>query len=109
MTDAEHDRALVIDRIAAAIWEEGGLDRRQQYTWNEVRAQAVATTNYAWACEAVAQTLSEARSAVRALMLGSTASKPGALRLALAGEHLSGLQPLLCAEVFDAMLTEVLA
>ena len=104
-TTAEADRAAILDRVAEGIWK--GAKAADPMPWHDFVSLAESTGDH-HALEMIEFTRQGARNAVEALII-STGMRPGSKRMAHAGEHLSGLEPLLCAEIFDAMLTEVLA
>lgn len=104
MSTAEHDRAAILNRVAEAIWnaEPEGF----ALTWANAVVMSQHPAQLALA-HAVAKTRTEARAAIKALMIGVQPRQED-VRLAMAGEHASGIVGGLCIEIFDAMLAEVL-
>jgi|GEM_PF-2513929 len=104
MSAAEHDRAAILNRVAEGIWnaEPEGFS----LTWSRAVVVSQHPSQMALA-HAVAKTRAEARAAVRALMIGVRPRQED-VRLAMAGEHATGVVGGLCIEAFDAMLAEVL-
>lgn len=101
---AQHDRSAILHRVAAAIWSAG--PDAPAMSWPTAIITARHPSQVALA-DAVERTKAEARAAVGALMIG-TASRTEDVRLAMAGEHATGIVGGLCVEAFDAMLTETL-
>lgn len=99
-TTADHERQIVLELVALSIWHTpGGLGKGVCWTDAQHRPELSA---------AVEWTRAAARNAIESLLM-SEAPNAGFRRMALAGEHVSGLEPLICVEVFDAMLTEALS
>jgi len=105
MTTAEHDRAAILDRVAAGIWKASKV--ASPVCWEQAKIEARADTT-PHLTEAVRLTQAEARAAVGALIIGAD-PRAEDVRLCMAGEHATGIVGGLCAEAFDAMLAEVLA
>lgn len=103
MSVAEQDRLVIIDRVAAAIWAAGSEGER---SWRKACLAAQHPNEVALA-DAVEKTRAEARAAIKALMIGVEPRQED-VRLAMAGEHASGIVGGLCVEIFDAMLAELL-
>lgn len=105
MSHAEADRHAILNRVAEAIWHAPEVKPAQ--SWG--RAVMLASTHRdPELTYRVQSTLAEARAAVGALMIGVD-PRTEDVRLAMAGEHASGIVGGLCVEIFDAMLAEVLA
>jgi len=104
MSAAEHDRAAILHRVAEAIWHAPEIKPAQ--SWG--RAVMLASTHRdPELTYRVQSTLAEARAAVGALMIGVD-PRTEDVRLAMAGEHATGIVGGLCVEAFDAMLMEIL-
>lgn len=101
---AQHDRAVILNRVAEAIWNAD--PEVYNLTWGRAVPTSQRHDQVALA-EAVAKTRAAARAAVAALMIG-TSGRTEDVRLAMAGEHATGVVGGLCVEAFDAMLTEIL-
>lgn len=107
MTTAEQERSAVLERVAGAIWAAAWPPGEMPMSWAHATIAAQGRHEVQMA-DMVRSTRDGARAAVAALMIGDN-SRPGDVRMAHAGEHVSGLDPRVCAETFDAMLTEVLS
>lgn len=101
---AQHDRAAILNRVAEAIWHAPEVKPDQ--VWGRALMLASGHCDPALTYR-VESTLAEARAAVAALMIG-TSGRTEDVRLAMAGEHATGIVGGLCVEAFDAMLTEIL-
>ena len=95
---ALHDRAMIIDRVAGAIWS--AEPSPQKTTWAQAKGAPHLRRH-------VETARAQARAAISGLMIGAD-PKHEDVRLAMAGEHASGVVGGLCVEIFDAMLSEVL-
>lgn len=101
---AEHDRFLILERVAAGIWNaapEGSVT-----SWDSA-IELSRDDRQTAVVRAVERTRQQAKGAVEALMVGMNTG-PEAVRLAMAGEHASGVVGGQCIEIWDAMLGEVL-
>lgn len=101
---AQHDRAAILNRVAEGVWsaDPGVYD----LSWGRAVVLAQRHDQLALA-DAVMKTRVAARAAIGALIIG-TAGRTEDVRLAMAGEHATGVVGGLCVEAFDAMLTEIL-
>lgn len=96
---AEQERAAILDRVAMGIWQdsdEGG----PTVNWSDAQHLPELRDIVEWTRRA-------ARVALVALVIGEHPSA-GDMRMAMAGEHVSGLLPHDCMATFDAMIAEVL-
>ncbi|WP_341020747.1 hypothetical protein [Brevundimonas diminuta] len=101
---AEQDRIVIIERVAEGIWNSNPDE--PSITWRQACLHAQHPAQIALAHE-VDKTRAAARAAIKSLMIGASPRHED-VRLAMAGEHASGVVGGLCVEIFDAMLAEVL-
>nr|WP_313040378.1 hypothetical protein [Brevundimonas diminuta] len=98
---AEQDRIVIIERVAEGIWNSNPDE--PSITWRQACLHAQHPAQIALAHE-VDKTRA---AAIKSLMIGASPRHED-VRLAMAGEHASGVVGGLCVEIFDAMLAEVL-